>query len=68
MRWRTWVSPFGLSTRLTKLPDQKNTGYHIEPVIEDLEEQWEQLKGGSFGVNREATAAYAYNKRNTKQI
>lgn len=58
MRWRTRVSPFGLSPKLTKLPDQKNTGYHIEPVIEDLEEQWEQLKGGSFGVNREATVKY----------
>ncbi|MBR4961365.1 MAG: hypothetical protein IKY52_10745 [Clostridia bacterium] len=58
MRWRTRVSPFGLSPKLTKLPDQKNTGYHIEPVIEDLEEQWEQLEGGSFGVNREATVKY----------
>ena len=30
-------------------------GFHIDPVISDLGEEIDKLKGGSFGVDREAT-------------
>ena len=53
--WNTWASPFGISAHTSRIKDQKTSGYHIDPVIEDLEEDFEKLKGGSFGVNREAT-------------
>ena len=58
MGWHTWVSPFGISARRSRLPGQVTSGYHIDPVIDDLEEQWEMLKGGSFGGNRESTLRY----------
>ena len=56
--WNTWASPFGISAHTSRIKDQKTSGYHIDPVIEDLEEDFEKLKGGSFGVNREATLQY----------
>lgn len=56
--WHTWVTPFGLAAKTSRIPGQKTSGYHIDPVIEDLENEWEKLKGGHFGVNREATYAY----------
>ena len=52
---QTWVNPFG--TVAKRVRDPKSGGYHIEPVIEDLEEEFEKLKGGSFGVNREPVLA-----------
>lgn len=55
IRWDVSVSPFGIQPHLTH-PDMKNAqGYHIDPVIEDLEEEIDKLKGGSFSVNREKT-------------
>lgn len=52
----TWVKPFGTDPKRVKA--KNSGGYHIEPVIEDLEDDFDKLKGGSFGVNREKTAAY----------
>ena len=52
---RVWVKPFGISAKQRR--DPKSGGYHIEPVIEDLEEEYEKLEGGSFGVDRESTLA-----------
>lgn len=55
IRWDVRVSPFGIQPHITH-PNMKNAqGYHIDPVIEDLEEEIDKLKGGSFSVNREAT-------------
>lgn len=54
----TWVSPFSLGAKLIRIPGQKTSGYHIEPVIEDLESEWERLGDGGFGVNRDATNEY----------
>ena len=48
-----WASPFGASPKRTRA--QSGGGYHIEPIIEDLEEDLELLRGGSFGVDLEAT-------------
>lgn len=53
IQWDTWVSPFGIQPKLTMAKD--SMGFHIEPVIEDLEEDLDKLRGGSFGVDREKT-------------
>ena len=53
--WRTWVNPFGIAAK--RIRDPKSGGYHIDPVIEDLEEEFETLKGGSFGVDRNSVLA-----------
>lgn len=52
----TWVNPFGIAPK--RVQAKNSGGYHIEPVIEDLEEDIDKLRGGSFGVDREKTAAY----------
>lgn len=56
MYWDTWVEPFGLLGKREENFESK--GYHIEPVIEDLERDFEMLKGGSFGADKEKTLAY----------
>ncbi|MBR5221048.1 MAG: hypothetical protein IKV66_08695 [Clostridia bacterium] len=58
MGWHTWVSPFSLHAKTSRIPGQKTSGYHIDPVIEDLETEWETLGEGGFGVNRDATVQY----------
>ena len=53
--WRTHVQPFGISPKISR-PDIANPqGYHIDPVISDLAAEIDKLRGGSFGVDREAT-------------
>ena len=44
---------FGIEPKLTRSENGK--GFHIEPVIEDLEEQIDLLRGGSFQVDEEDT-------------
>lgn len=53
--WDTWVEPFGAKPRKTKASGDNAMGFHIDPVIEDLEEQIHELEGGYFGVDREKT-------------
>lgn len=48
-----WANPFGASSQRTRA--MSGGGYHIEPIIEDLEEDFDKLLGGSFGVDRERT-------------
>lgn len=55
IQWRTYVSPFGILPQKTRSNIEHSQGFHIDPVIEDLEEEIDKLKGGSFGVDREAT-------------
>ena len=55
--WHTWVDPFGMKRKMTKVGEELSKGYHIEPIIEDLEEDLDKLRGGNFGVDREKTAA-----------
>lgn len=53
--WDTYVEPFGIKPHLSR-PNIKNPqGYHIDPIIDDLEADIDKLRGGSFGVNREST-------------
>lgn len=56
--WNTWVSPFGIQPHYTRASGKHAMGYHIDPVMEDLGQDTDKLKGGSFGVDREKTAAW----------
>lgn len=51
--WNTWANPFGASSKRTRA--MSGGGYHIEPIIEDLEEDFDLLRGGSFGADKEKT-------------
>ena len=53
--WNTWVNPFGISPNLTRTENANSMGFHIEPVVEDLSEELEKLRGGNYGVDREKT-------------
>ena len=53
--WDTWVNPFGIEGKKTRNVASK--GYHIDPVIEELESELDKLKGGSFGADKEKTLA-----------
>ncbi len=55
VEWQTYLSPFGIRAQISKSMKEKSIGYHIDPVIGDLDEDMEKLKGGSFGVDREGT-------------
>lgn len=53
--WDTFVNPFGMKSHITRAAAENAQGFHIDPVIEDLEAELSKLEGGDFGVNREAT-------------
>ena len=53
--WATHVSPFGIQPSISRPNIENPQGYHINPVIEDLDEEIDKLRGGSFGVDRDAT-------------
>ena len=55
MQWRTWVKPFGTDPQRTRAAGEHAMGFHIDPVVNDLEEDFEKLTGGGFGVDREGT-------------
>ncbi len=55
VEWQTYLSPFGIRAQISKSMKEKSIGYHIDPVIGDLDEDMDKLKGGSFGVDREGT-------------
>lgn len=55
MVWDTWVSPFGIEPHLTRASGENAMGFHIDPVIEDLETELDKLRGGNFGVDRKKT-------------
>lgn len=55
IQWNTWVRPFGVEPQCTRASGENQMGYHIDPVIHDLEEDFEKLCGGSFGGNKERT-------------
>ena len=55
MGWQTDVKVFGISPRLTRAEGANAQGYHIDPVIHNLDAEIDKLRGGSFGVDREGT-------------
>lgn len=58
MQYHTHVSPFGAKPRSHYASGDNPKGFHIDPVIEDLQEDLEKLRGGSFGVDREGTQSW----------
>ncbi len=56
MTWHTHVRPFGISPHITRAQGTNAQGFHIDPVITDLDSEIDKLRGGSFSVDREATA------------
>lgn len=55
--YRASVSPFGAKQKITRPNIDNPQGFHIDPVIEDLEEQLDMLRGGYFNVDLESTNA-----------
>jgi len=53
--WQAWVQPFGIAAKRTRAGGPNAQGFHIDPVITDLAAEVDKLRGGSFGVHREAT-------------
>ena len=49
------VEPFGLKPKITRTNGGKSKGFHIDPIIEDLSEELEKLRGGSFFVDHADT-------------
>ena len=47
------VSPYGTPPKMTRAKD--SIGYHIEPITDDIEEDFELFCGGSFNVDMEKT-------------
>ncbi len=58
MEWRTHVNPFGIAPHITRAAGTGAQGFHIDPVIHDLAAEIDKLRGGTFGVDREATVRY----------
>lgn len=58
MGWHTHVQPFGLQPVITRAEGSNSQGFHIDPVITDLASEMDKLRGGSFGVDREATTRW----------
>lgn len=58
VKWNTWVEPFGIQPQRTRASGENAMGFHIDPVIEDLETGLDKLRGGHFGVDRESTQEY----------
>lgn len=55
VQWDVALSPFGIQPKITYANLKNAQGYHIDPVIEDLETEIEKLKGGFFRIDREKT-------------
>lgn len=55
VHWDTWVSPFGTQPQFTRASGEHAMGFHIDPVVEDLQKDFAKLEGGHFGVSRQNT-------------
>ena len=53
--WNTQVKLFGISPERTHAATNGAKGFHIDPVIEDMEADLEKFKGGDFTVDRQGT-------------
>ena len=54
MNWKTWCDAIATPYQIT----HSAKGYHIDNVINDLEEDFHKIQYGGFGVDREATQRY----------
>ncbi len=55
VRQNTWVKPFGNEPKRIKSEGENAKGYHIVPVINDLEEDFDKFTEGSFGADMQET-------------
>ena len=51
VNWNTWCNAIATPAKTTR----SAKGYHIDNVIDDLEEDFHKLQFGGFGVDREST-------------
>ena len=49
------VRPFGISHTISRTDGGRSKGFHIDPVIEDLEDELDKLRGGHFQVDQADT-------------
>ena len=49
------LDPFGLKPKISRTNGGKSKGFHIDPIIEDLSEELDQLRGGSFHIDHDDT-------------
>ena len=56
--WQAYASPFGIVPQITRASGENAIGFHIDPIINDLTEDIDKLRGGHFGVDREKTKKY----------
>ena len=54
VNWKTWCDAIATPYQIT----HSAKGYHIDNVINDLEEDFHKIQYGGFGVDREATQRY----------
>ena len=54
--WHTHVRPFGIAAQVIRAEGPHAQGFHIDPVIDNLQAEIDRLRGGSFGVERQSTA------------
>ncbi|HZJ58487.1 MAG TPA: hypothetical protein VFD89_09680 [Clostridia bacterium] len=50
-----WVTPFNTPAKRISAEGENAKGYHIEPVINDLEEDFDRLTVGDYGSNIQET-------------
>jgi len=55
--WNAGAYPFGVYPKLTRASGEHAIGFHIEPIIHDLEEDMDKLRGGKFCIDKESTYA-----------
>ena len=51
----TRVRPFGAEHHITRASGKNAMGFHIDPVIGDLGDDIDKLRGGSFSIDKEGT-------------
>lgn len=49
------LNPFGLEPKISRTNGGKSKGFHIDPIVEDLSEEIDKLRGGSFHVDHADT-------------
>ena len=52
---QTHAQPFGAQAKRTRI--EGSIGFHIEPVTDDIEADFEKFTGGFFGIDKEGTQA-----------
>ena len=56
--WNTGASPFNLAPKITHTEGVNAKGFHIDPVITDIEAELDKFGSGSFGADKNATLNY----------